>query len=207
LIGRQNAGPGIENLHHLHAGLDLADQVRRRGLDQQVDQALEPAEIGIGPTADLVEIAAAAAFDHVGRHRPGSACKTDQGDVFGQGRTQAHDGRIDRRQVGMERLFVEDRQGIARAERFELRPFAHHEPDLAAQGIGDHQDIAEHDRRIQAIPPDWLQARLDGEFRRIAEFQEIRRLGPKGAVFRQVPPGLAHQPDRWRADDLAPQHA
>src|SRR6478609_9427814 len=85
-------------------------------------------------------------------------------------------------------------------QRLELRALALLEPDLLAQRVRHDQDIGEDYPRIQHVTTDRLQRYLDGFFGRVAEFQEGARGGTDGAIFRQVAPGLAHQPDRRRRE-------
>ena len=48
-----------------------------------------------------------------------------------------------------------------------------------AQGMGNDQDIAEHDGAVEAEAADGLQGRLDGEIGSEAEIEEARRLRPQ----------------------------
>ena len=65
-----------------------------------------------------------------------------------------------------------------------------------AQGLRDHQDVREQDRRVELREAaERLQRDLDRELRRANHRDEIG-LGLEGAVFGQVASGLTHDPDR-----------
>src|SRR5476651_1168986 len=81
----------------------------------------------------------------------------------------------------------------------ELGAFACFEPDFLAESVGDHEDIGENDRGIEAEALYRLKRDLDSLLRRVAEFEEGFGRGTDRAVFRQVTSGLTHQPD-WRRD-------
>ena len=85
----EGAGPGIEQLQHLGAGLDLLDQVLAGGLDQQRDQRREILLPAIHPALGFGKVPARPAFDHVGRHRPRRAGKPDQRRLRRQVRPEA----------------------------------------------------------------------------------------------------------------------
>ena len=53
-------------------------EILDRGFHKQVDQRVETLGVAIRPALDPAEIPASAAFDHVGRNRPGRTGKTDQ---------------------------------------------------------------------------------------------------------------------------------
>src|SRR5476649_482198 len=85
-------------------------------------------------------------------------------------------------------------------QRLELGTFADLEPDFLTESVGDHEDIGENDRGIEAEALDRLQRDLDSLLRRVAEFEEGFGCGTNRAVFRQVTSSLTHQPDRWRRE-------
>ena len=51
------------------------------------------------------------------------------------------------------------------AEWIENRTFSFEKLDLLAQGVGDHQNITKHDRRIHVIAPKRLQRDFDSQVR------------------------------------------
>ena len=137
-----------------------------------------------------------AAFDHVGRHRPRRAGKPDQRRLRRQLRPEARHRLIDRAQMLMELAEPELRQVLAVLQRLQHRAAPFLEADLLAQGIRHHQDVGEQDRRIEAEAPDRLQRHLGCQHRVVAKVQERARRRPGPAIFRQIAPGLAHEPDR-----------
>ena len=75
-----------------------------------------------------------------------------------------------------------------------------------AQGEAHDRQVAEQDGGIHAEAAQRLQRDLGGALGREAEREEVPGLGPQRAVFRQVAPGLAHQP-HWRRPHRFPaQH-
>ena len=89
-------------------------------------------------------------------------------------------------------------------ERLEPRPVAGLEADSLAQGIGHHENVAEQDGGVEAEPADRLQRRLGGQAGVVAEIEEARGGRADLAIFGQVAPGLAHQPDRRRTFERSP---
>ncbi len=75
---RHGSGPGVEYLHRFRSGVDLSGQVADRRIDQQIDELLEGIRVTIGPAPHLVEVVAAATFDHVCCDCPRRPCKADQ---------------------------------------------------------------------------------------------------------------------------------
>ncbi len=69
----QEVGPAVEQLQDVRAGGRLQLEVPRGALDQHLDQGVHPAGIGDRQGPGLAAVAAGAALDHVGGHRPGRA--------------------------------------------------------------------------------------------------------------------------------------
>jgi hypothetical protein len=63
---------------------------------------------------------------------------------------------------------------------------------------GQHQDVAEQDGSVEAIPADRLQGDLGRQFGGGAEGDEILHPRSHGPVFRQIASCLAHEPNRRR---------
>ena len=76
---RQYAGPGIENLHHFDARIELPRKIDDRRIDQLVDQELKRGWVAIGEETGRRLIGRALSGDHIARHRPGSPAETDEG--------------------------------------------------------------------------------------------------------------------------------
>ena len=51
LLLRQHAGPGIEELHGVGAGVDLVDEMIDHGVDQKIDQQAEGIGVGDRPSS------------------------------------------------------------------------------------------------------------------------------------------------------------
>ena len=80
---RQHAGPGVENLHRVGAGLELRHQIARRGLDQDVDHAGERFRLAVGHQPRRRLVGRALPGHHVGRDRPRRAAEAEQRDMRG----------------------------------------------------------------------------------------------------------------------------
>ena len=123
---------------------DLAEQIVDRSVDQEIDQALERGGIAIGPEPRLGLVLAAAALDHVGRHRPRRPAKADQRHVFRQLR---HHAAPQSRRPGRTALQQKsDRAApdvLAVPHRLELRPFALDELNLLPERIRARSRISE----------------------------------------------------------------
>ena len=199
-LRRQHAGPGIEDLHRIGAGLELPHQIARRCLDQHVDQRGEGRGIAIGKQPRRRLVRRSAAGDHVGRDRPGRAAEAEQRHRRRQRRFHAPHGLIDRRQ----HLVIDVRRQPLKIgailERVEQRSFAGGKRHRLAERMRHDQNIREQNCGIEAEPPDRLQRYLGGKFRIEHKIEEAAGLFAQRAIFRQIAPGLAHQPDRRRLE-------
>ena len=81
LLRRQDARPGIEDLHRIGTGLQLADQIARRRLDQHVHQNGKCLRIAIGEQPRRRLVRRAVAGDHVARDRPRRSAEAQQRDI------------------------------------------------------------------------------------------------------------------------------
>jgi len=118
----ENSGPAVEQLHRLDAGRDLRRQIidRRRG--QQLDQRGKTVRVAIGPALDQAVIPAGAAFDHIGRHRPGRSGKPDQRRLGWQCRPTEADRLANRCEPRRHLAQLQMSQPRALGDRFEHRP-------------------------------------------------------------------------------------
>jgi hypothetical protein len=80
------------------------------------------------------------------------------------------------------------------------------EAQVTSERVGNHEDVGKQDRGIETETPDRLQRDLSRQLGIEAEVQESPGLRSHLAILRQVAPGLAHHPDRWREDPLAAKH-
>ncbi len=210
LAGREHPCPGIEQHQRLGARLDLRDQVFHGGVLQRPDQPSEQGRIGIGEAPGRGEFLAATAFQHVAGHGETAAGEADQrGPRRFRGQALAHprDRLQDRRDARDHLRRIERGDRFRTSQRIEQRPLAFREAQRLPERPGHHQDVGEQDRAFHAEAADRLEGDFRRQFRRGAQGDEIARLGAHGAVFRQVSPGLAHQPGRRRPDGFATQRA
>ena len=105
-------------------------------------------------------------------------------------------GLIDRRQQIVIELRTQPLECHAVGDRIELWAFAHRECNLLPQCMRHDQDIRKQNRRIEAETPYRLQRDLGCKFRIKDEIEKPAGFGTQRAIFRQVAPSLAHQPDR-----------
>ena len=194
---RQDAGPGVEDLQHVGAGLELSEQILDRVLDQNVDDLRERFRMAIGHHPRRRLVRRALARHHVGRDRPRRAAKTDQRDVrielaAARGAAPHRPARACRSR----RWRASVATLLRRVQRIEPRAFAGLEPHRAAERVGDHQNVREDDRGVELEAADRLQRDLGGVFRREAQIEKAAGLGAQFAIFRQIAAGLPHHPDR-----------
>src|SRR5258707_1374976 len=75
---RQHTGPGVENLQHVGAGLELSQQILDRVFDQHVDDLRERLGMTVGHHPRRRLIRRALSGHHIGRNRPRRSAETDQ---------------------------------------------------------------------------------------------------------------------------------
>ena len=205
LVFRQASSPAVEDLQHAGAGLHLAKQIVDRGLDQEIDEALERGGVAIGPEPRL---------------RPGPCCRrprpcrSPRSTAPRKSRSPArHPAAPAPRGPGSHRPgqigLAADVSRSSRARSLPFRtgssfgPFALDELDLLPKGIGHDQNVGEDDRRVEVEPAQGLERYFGGKLWIEAKIEEGAGLGPDLAIFREIAPGLAHQPDRRRIDGFA----
>ncbi len=203
-LGVENTGPAIEYLHGIGAGINLADQIGDRRLDQYIHQTLEPIRVlkRQAPRRDMLRRSPSG--NHIGRNRPRRPAKADHrlvaGERFPRQPHSLEDGpkllgnavRLKRTEVG----------GKGR----QLRALALLKMHTLPKRVRNNENVGEDDRGIEIKPPHRLQRHLGREFRRKAELKEGTHLLSQLAVFWKVAPGLPHQPDRRRIDRLASEN-
>ena len=135
-------------------------------------------------------------FDHVAGQRPGASGKPDQGHPA----IQRFADRCDRVEYIAQLVHIRHRQFGNRcfvAHVFgKARAFADGKAQAQAHGVRHGEDVAKQDGRVQGVALQRLQGDFGGEVDIRGQAHEAARFGPRGAVLRQVAPGLAHQPDR-----------
>jgi hypothetical protein len=105
--------------------------------------------------------------------------------------------------IGVSRKRVQLRRIV---QWFQTRPFANLEGDRAAERVRHDQNVGEQDRGIEAEAPDRLERDFRRKLGREAQIEEAPGTFPQRAIFRQIAPGLAHEPDGWRGLRAAGQH-
>ena len=193
---RQHAGPGVEDLQHVGAGLELSEQILDRVLDQHVDDLCKRLRMAIGHHPRRRLVRRALAGHHVGRDRPRRAAKSDQRDLRIELAAHAAQRLEHRLELGEVARRCQRADLVRRIQRIEPRAFAGLEPHLAAERVGNDENVREDDRGIEVEAADRLQRHLGGVFRREAQIEKAARLGAQFAIFRQVTAGLPHHPDR-----------
>ena len=198
-ILRQTLGPALEDLQHLGPGISLHLQIMGRGLNQYLKQGCNLVRLGIGVGTGLCTLAlsdaARLAVQHIGRDRPGCSGKADQCPARFKLRSNQRQGLTHLFQ-GFPSAGRQVAHGLDRRQATQSWPFTSLEPDLLPQGSGNQQYVGKDDRGVKTEPTHRLQGRLSGFFRIQAEGNEIRCRRSQGPVFRQVAPGLTHEPDR-----------
>ena len=144
--------------------------------------------------------------DHVGRNRPWRAAEADQRDLwieFAAHAAQRFEYRFQLSEVGGRRQRTDL---VGCVERIEPRAFADFETYIAAERVGNDQDVGEDDRGVEVEAADRLQSDFGGEVRREAKIEKAAGLGADFAVFRQIAAGLPHHPDRRDGLPAAGKH-
>src|SRR5581483_4483590 len=195
-IARQNSRPGIENLQRFGARLELPDQIIRGCICQHIDQPRKAFWIAISQHARRRLVGRALACNHVSRHRPRRATKTNQRDVAWQSCLYRTNRRIDRRKRGVIDLEWQSFDRCHVTQWFEARPFTFDEPHLASQGMRHHQDVGKQDRCIKSETSNGLQRHLCRIVRIEAEIEKRACFLSHSSVFGQIPSCLTHHPNR-----------
>jgi hypothetical protein len=88
----------------------------------------------------------------------------------------------------------------------QVRPLAFEKREVLPHRIRHDQDVGEQDRPVEAEPPQRLQSDLGRGRAVVDQFEEAALAAAQLAIFRQVAPGLAHQPQRARLQIAAAQY-
>jgi len=89
--------------------------------------------------------------------------------------------------------------------RAQLGAFAGEEFELLPHRVRHDQDIGKQDRPVEPEPADRLQGHLARRLAIVNQIEEPALVGPQGAVFGQISPCLAHEPDGWAFGAFAAQ--
>jgi len=142
------------------------------------------------------------AGNQIGRDRPGCPTEPKKRRLFRKLSAQTSHRLVDRIEFRPQfgsghSVYVVDTQ------RIELRPGSFFKANVAADCIGNDENIGEEDRCIKAKSADRLQGHFHGIFGRIAEIEETSCLRPRFTIFWKVASRLTHQPNRRRGDCLS----
>jgi len=81
IFGRKNPRPCIENLHDVRTGIDLRDEILCNGIRKLAKKEVRIFPPCINHLLRVVKIFRAFALNHIGKERPRSAGKTDEGNA------------------------------------------------------------------------------------------------------------------------------
>ena len=167
LAGRERAGPAVEELHRLGAGLDLRPERGHGHGGQPVGQPLPQVGVPVHQRLDLGEGAGRPALDGVAGHGEGRAGEPDQRHPRSR-RAPGAPGRPSRRRTGASVAGSKGRKRSRSAcdSGTAVPPRAHAllHLDAESDGMQRHDDVAEEkDGGIDAEAPDRLQGELGGE--------------------------------------------
>ena len=196
----EHAAPGVEHHQRIGTGGGLGFEVDGDAVGERVEQFGQQFGRVEAHLLDAREFLATLPLDHVGRKRPGRAGEADQRAARAQRRADGAHGVHNVAQLAFGIGHAERADGRCVAYRaVEHRPLALDEAQTEPHRVGDGEDVAEQDRRIETgIAVERLQGDLAAQLRIAAQRHEITRLRATGAVLGQVAAGLAHHPD-WRA--------
>ena len=205
LVRRQQPAPGIEQLHGIRAGIHLGQQQIRDHVGDGVQRPLRQCRIPMHERARFAEIFAAAAFDAVGEQREGRAREAQDAVAILQRLLEMRHGArqiVDAPQHAIELPGVVVGGG---AQGFgDARALAGTEADAEAHGQRHHENVGEHDGRIERVAIERLERGARRQFRFLAHVPEAV-LGAQCAISRQVTSCLAHEPHRRAVERIATQ--
>ena len=189
----QSAGPTVEDLHRLRAGVDLGLEVIQGDADQPLHEGIPGLGMVVHPAFGLDVVAGTPALDGVRSRGEGRAGKADKGHLRGFKPYPAH--RLENEAQG----FVHVHQGegfhpVRRQAGFQYwaAPFLKTQPQ--PQRFQGKQDVREEDKGVHA-QMQGKQRHLGGQVGLAHEFQQAVAL-PQRPVFGHVTPGLPHEPHR-----------
>ena len=199
----ESARPGVEELEHLGAGLDLGEQVSDDRVGQQVHEPREGGRLVEHELLHLGVLARMAALDHVAGERERGAGEADEWHPAAQ--LAGHEAQ------GVEHVGSVG-PGIADAHAVEVGRAAHGaldhravagvEVEADAHALEWQEDVGEDDGGVELEPGERLQRDLGGHVGPPAQLDEAQLL-TQGAILGQVAAGLTHEPDRGGVDGLA----
>ena len=194
-IGK-HAAPAIKHHNALCASLYLGIQAGgyRIGINSQY--AVQQIGAAVEHVLDGAVVSTACAFNHVASQRPGAARKANQGHAALQGVA----GAAYRIKNVAQLLHIRHSQprngGFITHWAGKDGAFTVHKIQPQPHRVWNNQNIAKYDRRIQRVTRKRLQGNFGGVAGIARQRHKAARFGAGGAVFRQIAPRLAHEPDR-----------
>ncbi len=200
---RQLSDPGIENLHGLHARLDLRAHVVGDDGGEPVAEPVPRLRLRIHERLRRRVVRRRPAFDRIGGQRERRAAEADERNPAGERRPEQPDGRQHVRQA-VTRLDDADAIDVGRVpnRRRDGRPFPLDEIEGEPHRREGQQEVGKQDRRVDVDRLDGLQRDGHGELRLAADLEQGIAFAQR-AVLRHVSPRLAHEPDRRGIDGLS----
>ena len=206
LVGahRQRPGPGIEELDHLGARLDLRLQVADRHLGQRRHEAVPEIGLAVEQRLGARELLGGLALDHVRGNGEGAAREAH--DRRGAIERPAHEAdRLE--EIGCRLTGIDDAQrgdvGLITKRRVDDRADPGIDREGDAHADERQHDVGVHHRRVDSELLDRHQCHLGAQIRRSRDREDVVGLA-ESSVACEAPPGLAHEPDRGAVGGLTP---
>ena len=185
----------VENLERVHAGVDLHLQISGDGGGEFPGERIKSFPVFPKEAQGADVFPGAAAFHHKRGQRPRRTREADE-----RGLVAEFLPKQAQRLVHVAEAFGHALDGKA----LDIGPCAHGKVHDHAAGfaetvrlthrLGNDEDVAEQDRRIESESPNRLERDFGGKPGRLNQFQK-RMLLLQFAILRQGAPGLPHQPD------------
>jgi len=138
-------------------------------------QRIEERPVGIEDGLAALELVGAAALEHVGAEGPRRAAEAEQGFLALELRLHALQRLAHVIQPGGDPHGIEPIElGLVIQPEVHLDAAGIAELEALAEGLGNHEDVGEDDRRIEGEAPERLQGDLGGELGRLHHLEEGR---------------------------------
>ena len=194
VVRRQHADPRVEDLHGLGARRDLAVQVARRRLREDLQQAVPRLGLLVHEPLGVEVLARRPALDDVGRDRERRPGEADEGNAPRERLLHAPHGLEHEGHGGLDVDPAEPRDvALAPHGPADHGPLALRELEPHAERLDDQEDVGKEDRRVHAEPVHGLERDRRGGLRVLAELEEAEALA-HGAILGEVAARLAHEP-------------
>jgi len=205
LVRRQQAAPGVEQLHRIRARVHLREQQFRHHVRDGGQRFARQRRVAMHERARFAKILAAAAFDAVGEQRERCARETEDAVASVQRLLQMRNGAwqiVDALHDPVELPGVVVR-GTAQRPR-NARAFTRSEAHTQAHRQRHDQDVGENDGRVERVAIQRFERGARGQLGRLADVPETV-LRTQCAIARQIAAGLAHEPDGGSVERVTAQ--